>query len=307
MAEETVKRNSVGVIGLGKIGSGMVKNLLGKGFCVSVLDLDTDKVKQMAALGAQPARSPSAMARQCTHIFLSLFGAESVETVLFGTDGIATRPTAAGLTVVDTTTISPEKSRAVASRLAEASIHYLDAPITGGERGARDGTLFFMAGGDADAFDGCRPYLNAVAGHAVRVGDSGAGATAKMVNQLLMVAHMAGAAEALVYTETQGVDFGKVVEAINPQLAADRYVQVFGKRSREGRSEETVPADQCHYSALFLKDTRCILELCKKQPIAAAASLILQTAIERGTDGPFPWSFKTALDALQESENCLVA
>ncbi|MBD3242178.1 MAG: NAD-binding protein, partial [Chitinivibrionales bacterium] len=148
-------------------------------------------------------------------------------------------------------------------------------------------------------FKASEPALRAVSQRAVLVGQSGAGATAKMVNQLLMVAHMAGAAEALVYAESQGVDFGKVVEAINPQLAEDQYVKVFGERARQCGPDQIVPADKCHYTTLFLKDTKCMLRLGKKQPVAAAASLMLRSAVERATDGPFPWTFKTGLDALQ--------
>jgi 3-hydroxyisobutyrate dehydrogenase-like beta-hydroxyacid dehydrogenase len=293
---------TVGVIGVGRIGSGLATNLLKNDFPVAVFDQNAEKTHRMAESGATAVDSPAAMAGSCSHIFLSLHAAESVNAVLFGADGLAVSRPDGPLAVIDTTTIAPEQSRAFHDRLATLRIDYLDAPITGGEGGARSGTLYFMVGGDSNLFNTCKPLFKAVGRRAVHVGASGAGATAKMVNQLLMMAHMAGAAEALAYVEAQGSDFDRVLEAINPQLSEDPYVNSFNRlRKTVVREPDTViPADDCHYTELFLKDARCILELGTYQPVTTVAAQILDAALRNGTDGPFPWTFKTGLAALQQ-------
>ena len=296
------RHSAVGVIGVGRIGSGLATNLLTNGFRVAVFDQDAEKTLRMAESGATAVDSPAAMVGSCSHIFLSLHAAESVNAVLFGAHGLAASRPDGPLAVIDTTTIAPEQSRAFHDRLAPLRIDYLDAPITGGEGGARSGTLYFMVGGDCEVFNTCKPLFEAVGRRAVHVGTSGAGATAKMVNQLLMMAHMAGAAEALAYVEAQDIDFDRVLEAINPQLSEDPYVNSLNKLRKTVVSEPdtVIPADECHYTDLFLKDARCILELGTNQPVTTVAARILDAAIKSGTNGPFPWTFKTGLAALQQ-------
>ncbi|MBD3244361.1 MAG: hypothetical protein GF331_27465, partial [Chitinivibrionales bacterium] len=115
-------KQCVGVIGLGKIGGGLATNLLKAGFAVSVLDLDESRMQRVTTLGAQPLETPAAMAERCSVVFLSLYNGETVERVLFGESGLATAPHVSGVTVVDTTTVAPEESRAFARRLKELSV-----------------------------------------------------------------------------------------------------------------------------------------------------------------------------------------
>jgi len=288
-----------GVIGLGRIGSGYVKNLLKAGFEVSVLDLNKERMEELTALGAVAAQSAAEMGASCSRIILSLFGIESVEAVLFGENGLTSRKPKE-LIVIDTTTIAPEDSRRVARKLAEEKIGYLDAPVTGGEHGAQSGNSVFMVGGSTKFFADCEDVFTATGSRFVLVGETGAGATAKMVNQLLMVAHMAGAAESVAYTEMQGVDFAKVLEAINPQLQEDHYVKRFTKMREEYGQNDTPSEPVDHYTNIFLKDITCILKLGKKQPIASAGYAMLKSAVDNKTAGSFPWTYKTGLMKLQD-------
>lgn len=291
---------TVGLIGLGKIGSGLLKNLLKHGFEVRVLDLDAAKVEAAVGEGATAAATAAELASHCPRIILSLIGPQSVEAVLFGEEGIAQRASQDPLTVIDTTTIAPEKSRDFAQRLQQSGIAYLDAPITGGEKGAQKGELHIMVGGTEVAYHGCRDIFQAIGGNVNRVGDSGSGATAKMVNQLLMMAQMSGIAESIYYSEQQGVDFDKVLSAINPYLAKAHFVGAFKRRRKELASDPSaaIPANECHYSALFLKDAKCLLELAPNLPVSSTAAAILSKAIECHSDGPFPWTMKTGIEAL---------
>lgn len=295
------KTRSVGVVGLGRIGSGLVLNLLKAGLTVFACDSDTEKLAVLAARGARPATSPGAMAAETDRIVLSLPNASVVESVVFGEVGIVqARP--AGCLVIDTTTTAPEDSRSLAKRLADVGIDFMEAPVTGGEGGAREGTLSLMVGGSPECYAACSDIFEAVSQKAVLVGDVGAGASAKMVNQLLMCAQIASAAEAMLYCEKQAVDFDKVVEAINPSLQSNLWLQNMIRRYKEYESsDEPHPtADQDHYTPLFVKDLNCMLKLGAVQPIASAARDMVQTAVDEKTAGPFIVSVKTGLDAMNK-------
>ena len=291
---------NVGVVGLGRIGSGLIANLLNAGRTVYGLDLDKKKMEKAAAIGLKSVESASEMARLCPIILLSLFDADSVEQLLFSSSGIAGIENQELSVVIDTTTIPPEKSREFARRLSESGIAYLDAPITGGEHGARQGKLTFMVGGEPEIYRQAVPYFEILGSQHNLVGPAGAGSVAKMVNQMLMVAYFSGAAESAAYARLHDIDFNTILDSINAELSNNAYVKMFAERLDQQLSEGE-PISR-HYESLFLKDMKCALASGHRLPVTEGAASILKGSIEDKSKYSFPVTMMSALLAMQNKE-----
>jgi len=209
---------TVGYIGLGLMGASMARNLMKAGYPLVVHNRSRAIVDQLAAEGATPAFSPREVAAQVDVVFTNLPDSPDVEQVALGQDGIVAGAHP-GLIFVDNSTIKPETARHIAAELARAGIRALDAPVSGGDIGARAGTLTIMVGGPEDAFQEVLPLFQAMGKTITRIGESGAGQVAKAANQIIVGAQMAGMAEALVLAQKSGVDPRKVVEAISKGAA----------------------------------------------------------------------------------------
>ncbi|WP_210208650.1 NAD(P)-dependent oxidoreductase [Rhodoplanes roseus] len=203
----------IAFIGLGVMGGGMAANLARKGFALTVFSRTPAKAAPVIALGATLAGSAAAAAREADVVFLCLPATEDVAAVLFGDGGIAA-VMAPGSVVVDTSTIDPVATREFAARLSAGGIAMLDCPVSGGQKGAADGTLSCMVGGPADVLERVRPCLDAIATTVVHIGDAGAGQVAKACNQVCVAANMLGAAEAVALALRMGVDPKRVREAL---------------------------------------------------------------------------------------------
>jgi 2-hydroxy-3-oxopropionate reductase len=203
----------VGYIGLGLMGSAMARNLLKAGFPLVVHNRSRQIVAELVALGATEAHSAREVAQQVDIVCTNLPDSPDVEQVVLGADGImaGARP---GLIFMDNSTIKPETARALAQKLAEVGVFALDAPVSGGQVGAVNGTLVFMVGGPASAYEQALPLFKAMGKNWVLVGDSGAGQVAKAANQIMVAAQMVAMGELLVFAQKAGVDPFKVVEAI---------------------------------------------------------------------------------------------
>ena len=203
----------VGYIGLGLMGKSMARNILKAGFPLTVHNRSRSAVEELSAEGAVPASSPAQVASASDVVFTNLPDTPDVEEVVLGTGGVMEggRP---GLIVVDNSTIRPEAARGIADRLKQADISFLDAPVSGGDVGAREGTLTIMVGGDLRALETVRPVLQAIGKTVTHVGGSGAGQVAKACNQIMVAAQMVGMGELLVLAQKCGVDPRSVVEAI---------------------------------------------------------------------------------------------
>jgi len=208
----------VGYIGLGLMGKSMARNLLKAGFPLMVHNRSQEAVEQLVAEGAHRAGSPQQVAEQVQVVFTNLPDSPDVEQVVLGPQGIlaGAHP---GLIHVDNSTIKPAISRKLADRLAEAGVQSLDAPVSGGDIGARQGTLTIMVGGPADALDKVKPVLQAMGKTITHVGDSGAGQIAKAANQIMVAAQMVALGELLIFAQQAGADPLKVVEAIKAGAA----------------------------------------------------------------------------------------
>jgi 2-hydroxy-3-oxopropionate reductase len=204
---------TVGYIGLGLMGKSIARNILKAGFPLVVHNRSQAAVQELAAEGAVPADSPVEVARQVDVVFTNLPDTPDVESVVLGSNGIieAARP---GLIYVDNSTIQPAAARRLTQVLGVKGVLCLDAPVSGGDIGARNGTLAIMVGGPAQALDTVMPVFQAMGKTVTHVGDSGAGQIAKACNQIMVAAQMVAMAELLVFARKAGADPQKVVEAI---------------------------------------------------------------------------------------------
>jgi 2-hydroxy-3-oxopropionate reductase len=207
-----------GFIGLGIMGKPMSKNLLKAGYRLVVFDSNAAPMKELAAAGAETAASPKEVAERCDIVVTMLPNSPNVRAVVSGPRGLI-EGAGPGKTVIDMSSIAPLASREIASLLAERGVEMLDAPVSGGEPKAVDGTLSVMVGGKKEVFERCYPVMKAMAGSVVRVGDAGAGNVAKLANQIVVALNIAAMSEALVFAAKSGVQPDLVFQAIRGGLA----------------------------------------------------------------------------------------
>lgn len=209
----------VGFIGVGAMGNPMAANLLAAGHRLTVHDVRAEPAANLLDAGAAWADSAGAVAAASDVTFLSLPNPTDVTDVVTGTTGVLAG-TAAGTTIVDLSTNSPEVVRSLAARAAERGVGFLDAPVSGGVGGARKGTLAVMVGGDADAYAACLPLLEVIGGRVFHVGDVGAGNVVKLLNNMLFFVGLLGTVEALVVGTKAGVDPNVLREVVGASSGA---------------------------------------------------------------------------------------
>ncbi len=208
----------IGFIGLGIMGKPMSKNLVKAGNSLVVLDFNEQSVAELVALGASAAKTPKEVADQCDIVVTMVPNSPQVKQVALGENGLI-ETTNTDVILVDCSSIAPLAAREVADKLAEKGIQMLDAPVSGGEPKAIDGTLSIMVGGEQQVFDKCQPILDAMAGSVVLVGAVGAGNVTKLANQVIVALNIAAMSEALVLATKAGVDPELVYKAIRGGLA----------------------------------------------------------------------------------------
>ncbi|HEY5788825.1 MAG TPA: 2-hydroxy-3-oxopropionate reductase [Microlunatus sp.] len=208
----------IGFIGLGIMGKPMARNLLSAGHTLVVSNHNTDAANQLIAAGATVAATPREIAEQVDVVITMLPNSPHVREVALGPEGIVDGAHD-GLLLVDMSSIDPLVAREIHDGLAEYGVAMLDAPVSGGEPKAVDGTLSVMVGGDRAAFDRVGGVLSAVAASIVHVGAIGAGNTAKLANQVIVAINIAAVSEALVLAQKAGVSPQGVVAAIRGGLA----------------------------------------------------------------------------------------
>lgn len=243
----------VGFVGLGIMGQGMARNLLRAGFDLVVWNRTAARMDPLEADGARPASDPADVARQVDATLVCVSDTPDVEAVVDGPDGLlAGAPT--GALIVDTSTISPDATRAFAARAAESGVDWLDAPVSGGSEGAERGTLSIMVGGEPAAFARAAPLFAAIGDTVTHVGPAGSGQATKLVNQILVTTTMLGVSEALVFAQAQGLDLDATINAVvggaaGSWMLANRAPQVV---ARDWRPGFTIDLQQ--------KDLRLVLE-----------------------------------------------
>ena len=209
----------IGFIGLGIMGKPMAKNLLRAGHQLVVYDIVTEAVEDVAAAGAASAPSAKDVAKSCGHIITMLPNSPHVKTAVLGENGVL-EGAKSGAVLIDMSSIAPGASQEIAAECRKAGVKILDAPVSGGEPKAIDGTLSIMVGGDKNLFESVKDnILLKMGASAVYCGEIGAGNTAKLANQIIVASNIAALAEALTLAKKAGVDPQLVVEAIKGGLA----------------------------------------------------------------------------------------
>jgi 3-hydroxyisobutyrate dehydrogenase len=204
----------IGFIGLGTMGAPMATRLLERGFDLCVHNRTRERELPLAALGAHRAATPRDAADGAEVLLTMVSDTPDVEAVLFGPEGAADA-LAAGATLIDMSTIAPSATRAIAERLAAKGVAMLDAPVSGGSEGAREGTLAIMVGGDAAALEAVRPLLEALGSTITHVGASGSGQLVKAMNQVIIAGTYAAVAEGIALALASGIDVEAARAAIS--------------------------------------------------------------------------------------------
>jgi len=209
---------NTGFIGLGIMGKHMATNLLNAGYSLKVYDINTESVKLLESRGAVAATSVAQIAEECDIIITMLPNSPHVINVVLEDGGIIhhAKP---GTLVVDMSSIAPDASKRMDAALREKGIHMIDAPVSGGEPKAEDGTLAIMVGGEQSDFDRAVPLFDILGSSALLVGPIGSGNTCKLTNQMIVALNIAALAEGLFLAEKAGADPEKVFKAIKGGLA----------------------------------------------------------------------------------------
>lgn len=243
----------------------MTRNLLKAGRDVTVWNRTAARMDEFVAEGAKSASSPADLASRCDVILICVSDTPDVEQVLFGADGVSAG-VKRGALVADHSTISPRKTVEMAKRLNAQGAAFLDAPVSGGSEGAKNGTLSIMVGGAASDFERALPILQAYGKTVTHVGAQGAGQTAKLVNQILVVVNQLAASEALLFAQAGGLDLATTIDAVKGGAAGSWMLANRGPQMivRDFRPGFTIDLQQ--------KDLRLVLEAADEMGIPLLAT-----------------------------------
>ncbi|MGE0829798.1 MAG: NAD(P)-dependent oxidoreductase [Hyphomonadaceae bacterium] len=230
-------RPTVGYIGLGNIGAPMAERIVKAGYELIVWNRTAAKMRALLDAGALAAASPADIAQRADVVFLCVMNADSVETVVFGQDGLTARGGRVSL-VIDSSTIHPAGARAIGARLREQfNIGFVDAPVSGGAVGARAGTLAVMAGGAAADVERARPIIMSFANRLTHLGACGAGQAAKACNQIILFATIAAIAESFNAARDFGLEIDRLPEAYSGGFADSNLLREYARSTAAGENE----------------------------------------------------------------------
>lgn len=222
----------VGLIGLGIMGKPMAENMVRAGVDLLVSDLNRNSVEVVANAGAQPAVNKE-IGQSCDVVMTMLPNSSHVKAVMLGDEGLV-KYMKEGTVFIDMSSINPVASKEIAAELEKKGISMLDAPVSGGEPKAIDGTLSFMVGGKQEVFNKYKPLLETMGSSVVRCGEVGAGNTAKLANQIIVACNIRAVAEAFTMAKMAGVDPALVYEAIKGGLAGSAVLDAKGTMMLDG-------------------------------------------------------------------------
>lgn len=262
----------IGLIGLGIMGRPMAKNMLKAGYELLVNDLNQDAVADVVASGATAATTAE-IGAQCDVVMTMLPNSPHVKAVILGENGVIASMKA-GQIFIDMSSINPVASKEIASALAEKGVEMLDAPVSGGEPKAIDGTLSFMVGGKQEVFDKCKDLLASMGASVVRCGEIGAGNTTKLANQIIVACNIQALSEALTLAQLAGVDPEAVFAAIKGGLAGSTVMNAKAPMMIAGNDKPGFKID------LHIKDLNnaldCAHTVGAPVPMTAAVQEVLQ-------------------------------
>ena len=284
---------TVAYIGLGIMGRPMALNLLRAGYTVRVWARRSASMQPLIEAGATACSSPADAASGADIIITNVSDTIDVEQVILGDSGVI-EGAASGSVVVDMSTISPSVTRDIAARLAEGGVEMLDAPVSGGEKGAIDGTLSIMIGGKAAVFDRVLPVFEVLGSNVVLIGDNGAGQVTKACNQTVIAQTISAIGEAFVLATAAGVDPARVREALLGGFAGSRVLDSHGGRML---AHDFKPGFK---SKLHQKDMRIVLETAHELGIALPGAALATQMINALVGGGGGEDDSCAILRLQE-------
>lgn len=262
----------IGLIGLGIMGKPMAKNLLKAGYELVVNDRNQASIDEVVAAGASYA-TQAEIGESCDVVLTMLPNSPQVKEVMLGDDGVAAHMKA-GSTFIDMSSINPVASKEIAAVLEAKGIDMLDAPVSGGEPKAIDGTLSFMVGGKQEVFDKFKDLLGAMGASVVRCGDVGAGNTTKLANQIIVACNIQALAEALTLAQKAGVDPELVFQTIRGGLAGSTVMEAKAPMMIAGNDKPGFKID------LHIKDLNnaldCAHTVGSPLPMTAAVQEVMQ-------------------------------
>jgi 3-hydroxyisobutyrate dehydrogenase len=261
--------HSIGFIGLGIMGYSMAKRLLEAGHKVTVYNRTASKADSLVALGAKKASTPKDAARGNEIVISIVTDSPDVEEVMLGKDG-AVHAADKNALFIDMSTIAPETARKVGQALKAKGIAFLDAPVTGGDVGAREGTLSILVGGEKRDLEHAREVFNVMGKRITHCGPQGAGQTVKACNQILCALNMMGICEALHLARLSGIDQALVVEALTPGAGGSWALEKLGSRIAKGDFNPGFMVD------LIQKDLRIVQEAAKRAGLPLEGSALAQ-------------------------------
>lgn len=263
-------QGSVAFIGIGTMGRSMAINLAKAGFRVAAYDVRPEAARSLAEHGIRAATSIGDAAGSADVAITMLPDTPDVEAVVRGEGGLLARPPE-GRLVIDMSTIAPGAVRRMHADLARAGIAFVDAPVSGGPVGAQNGTLSIMAGGDAAAFAQAQPYFAAMGTTITHVGESGAGQTVKLCNQLICGINIQAICEAIALGRASGVDLQQLRKVLLGGSAASWMLDKLGPAMIEGDASAGFRID------LMLKDLRLVAQQAQETSVPLPATALVTT------------------------------
>ena len=259
----------IGFVGLGIMGKPMARNLMQAGYALTVYDIVGEPVEELATEGATPAASSAEVAATTDKIITMLPDSADSERAILGPNGVleGAKP---GSIVIDMSSISPIVSQKIAAECARQGVAMLDAPVSGGEPGAINGTLAIMVGGRQEIFDQCVDLLRVMGGNVALTGEVGAGNTTKLANQIIVALNITALSEALVLAQKAGVDPEKVFQAIRGGLAGSAVMEAKGPMMLERNFQAGFRI------RLHQKDLRNVLQAAQELNVPLPATALVQ-------------------------------
>ena len=272
-------QSKIGFIGLGAMGKAMAANIVRAGFELTVCDLREERCKELAALGAKIAMSPRELADKSDIIEIAVVDDAQAEQVVIGTDGVihGARP---GVVIAIHSTILPATARKIAERCRAGGIEVMDVPMSGGQKGAEERRLAYMAGGDADVLEKCRPVFVTSASHIFHLGDLGMGATAKMLIQVVVCLNMIAAHESEMLCDKTGLDFKSFQQVLRVSSGQSNVLDIWQQFKRPEEPE----AVRRQRAVVFEASLSPALELARELGVDVPGSRLAHGLLKRVLD-----------------------
>ena len=284
---------TIGFIGLGQMGAPMVRNLIAAGYRPVIHNRSRAVVDAVTAEGADPADSAREVAERVEILFTCVGYPADVERVYLG-EGGAIEGARAGQVFCDLSTVGPETHHQIAARLTEKGVGYLDAPISGGTSGAQAGTLTIMVGGAAEHFERVRPMLDVMGQNIHLVGPTGAGATIKLVNQMMNLVNALGAVEGLILATKAGIDPELAHEILRTSSGASRSLDAVAQSGLTRNFEPGFQADLMH------KDVSLAVSLGRQLGVRLLSGALAEQLMQEARNAGFGKKSFTAPLLVQE-------